>query len=223
MMRAKRAMPAAVTCAALGLLATGCLVVEGDRDAEEGVREGLEQAGAGLREAAESMRDALGELGEGMVEEPLDFRELRAWLPEELAGFRRVEREGETGGVAGLDVSRAEAVYETDGGGRITVEIVDVGAVAGPAVLGMASWLDVRVDRENDRGRERTLEYRGYPAYEEYREGRGDAAGDGEFAYIVERRFIVKVTGRDVEMEEIEDVRDAIGVEDLADRAGEEG
>lgn len=206
-----------------GLVAAGCFGGD-DQEADfENVREGLEDAAQGLGDAADAMRDAMGGMTEGTVEKPINFRELQEFLAEELGGFERASREGSTSGAMGMDVSTAKAAYEMEEGGRVEVEILDLGAVGGPALMGLAAWTNMSVDLETDRGWERTTEYEGYPVFEKFTRSGDSDRGRGEFSAFIERRFIVKVTGRDVTWTEIEDVIRDIDLDDLADLRDEEG
>ena len=166
----------------------------------------------GFREAAEKMAS-------GERVDPVDFRELKELLPEEGAGLRRVSHEGQRTGAAGFTVSMAEARYEADdGSGTIKISVTDTGGFGGIATMGMAAWLNVDMDRETDRGYERTTKYEGYPAYEEFQSWDGDL-GSAELSFFVGERFIVQLDGSDVRMD---DVKDAAGdlnrLEDLSER-----
>ena len=74
------------------------------------------------------------------------------------------------------------------------------------------------MDSENDRGFERTGKIRvggkEYPYYEKFRRTDGDK-GTCEIQLWVAERFILKVEGRDVEMEQCEDGRDEINFRKL--------
>lgn len=171
--------------------------------------------------AIEGFREAAKEMASGERVDPVDFRELKELLPEEVAGLPRVSQEGQRTGAAGFTISTAEARYEAeDGSGTIEISLTDTGGLGGLATMGMAAWLNVDVDRETDGGYERTTKYEGYPAYEEFQSWDGDI-GSAELSFIVGKRFIVQLDGSDVRMD---DVKDAAGdlslgrLEDLSDR-----
>jgi hypothetical protein len=198
----------------LGIGLFGC---GGDEGAtEESPADDFASAMEGLREAAEG-------LASGERVDPVDFRELQELLPEEVAGLRRVSREGQRSGAAGITFSIAEARYEAEAEeeyGSIEISVTDTGGLGGFAAMGMAAWLSVDVDRETDRGYERTTKYEGYPAYEEFQSREGDI-GSAELSFVVGERFIVQLDGNDVRMD---DVKDAAGdlplrrLEDLSRR-----
>lgn len=195
----------------------------GGGDADENARVDMEAPADPMAEATDAVRGAMEQMGMGsVVEQPLDFRELARQLPEELGGLPRTRNEGQTSGAMGMNVSVAEAVYETEDGGTITVSITDIGAVAGPALMGMVGWADMEIDRETDSGYERTTEYEGYPAFEQFSAYDGER-GSAEVAFLIEQRFIVGFDGERVTMEQVKQLRDDLDVDalaDLKDRSG---
>lgn len=216
-----------------GLASAGCVFI-GDSDARDEVEEARGRAheaaeafADGLSEAAEGIADAVSDIAEEWdaerrVENPIGFRELYDFLPERIGDLRRVSREGGTGGAFGFKASHAEAEYEADGGAAVDVSIVDVGALPVIGSDGFLDRLDLDVDEESDRGWARSLEYRGYPAVEEF-ERTGGNRGKGEFVWFVEGRFVIAVEGRDITADELHEVRDAIGTDGLARLRDREG
>ena len=148
-----------------------------------------------VTDAVEQMQEA----AERGPAEPVNFRELRALLPEALDGMERTEAEGATQGMGGFSVSQAEATYETaDGASEIDLSILDYGAV--PTLGMMAPWALVDVDRETSTGYERTVrmgENKGLRKYD-------TETQDGEFSLVVADRFVVQVDGDNVTDEQIE-------------------
>jgi hypothetical protein len=171
--------------------------------------------------AIEGFREAAEEMASGERADPIDFRELKELLPEEVAGLRRVSHEGQRAGAAGMTVSMAEARYEAEDGSRsIDITLTDTGGLGGLATMGMAAWLRVDMDRETDSGYERTTKYEGYPAYEEFESWDGDL-GSAELSFFVGERFIVQLEGSDVRMDDVKDAAEDLPLrrlEDLSDR-----
>ncbi|MDE2878083.1 hypothetical protein [Candidatus Palauibacter soopunensis] len=216
-----------------GLTSAGCIFV-GDsesRDEAEEVREDLRDAADDI---AASITDAVEEIGEHMtdlaeelsagalVDNPIHFREFYDVLPERAGDLRRTSREGATGGAFGFRVSAAEAEYEGRNGAEVEVAIFDIGALPVIGSEGFVEWLDLSVDQESDRGWERTIEYEGYPAIEEFRRTRGDR-GRAEFTWFIEDRFVVELEGRNLTIDELHALRDAIDTGALADMRDREG
>lgn len=136
-----------------------------------------------------AIADAMKQFNNGKEVEAIDFRELKALLPERLAGMERTSIEGEKTGMGGFKYSVAKASYEA-GDAKIEISIVDGAGFAG-VVTGMAAWSLVEVDRETDNGYERTTTINGHKAFETYDSKRKE----GQISVIVEDRFIVNIEG----------------------------
>lgn len=216
-----------------GLVPAGCIFI-GDnesRDEAEEVREDLRDAADDI---AASITDAVEEIGEhlsglaeelsaeALVDNPIHFREFYDFLPERVGDLRRISREGATAGALGFHVSAAEAEYEGSNGAEAEVSIVDTGAIPAIGSESFVEWLDLSVDEESDRGWTRTIEYEGYPAIEEFRRTRGER-GRAEFTWFVEGRFVIELDGRNLTIDELHELRDAIDTDALADLRDREG
>lgn len=131
--------------------------------------------------------------------EPVDFRELKALLPENLPGLSRTEATGQKSSALGFKSSSAEAEYGTEDGSRsVHLTITDMGSMSSWAMLGHA-WMNTEIDSETDTGYERTLKFRGYPAHERFDDQ--DGYRSGEFTVIVGQRFVITFNGNDVDMD----------------------
>ena len=136
----------------------------------------------------ETLAAELAELGPQLV----SFDKLIPLLPTSVEGFTRQSPTGETGGVAGLEMSQAEAVF-TRGDEQFTVRIVDLGSLSGATALTYAAWLSVPVNRQTTEGFERTTRYGSHPAFEQQMTGDGQVSSDVQVA--VKGRFLVSVEG----------------------------
>ena len=165
---------------------------------------------------------AVEEMTGGESVEPVDFRALKELLPETVAGWQRIEHEGQRSAAAGFTVSNASALYQPESGGytTINIEITDTGGLGGVAGMGMAAWLSMDVDRETDDGYERTTEYDGHPAYESF-QARDGEIGSAQLNIVVEKRFIVQLSGADVSMEAVKNAAAQLDLDRLADLADE--
>jgi len=148
-----------------------------------------------MQQAGEAMKQMGAALTGSMKVEPVDFRTLKEMLPESIAGMKRTAAEGSRTSVVGIASSKAEATYEDGKGGRIALEITDVGTLSGVTAMAFA-WVNVEIDKEGTSGYERTTTVAGRKAYERY-----DAASrTGELDVIVAGRFIVGAKATGVEM-----------------------
>ncbi len=165
-----------------------------------------------IDEAMDEAKNALKDLN-GNDKETVNFRELKKLLPSEVAGVERSKSSGETSGIFGIKVSHAEAEYkDNDSGKKIDIDIIDVAGM-GVAMNAMASWSSVQFDKEDEDGYERTLTYKGMKAFESY----SHKHKSGEFAILVNERFIVTVKGRKVELSDLKDALKEIDLGDLKD------
>jgi hypothetical protein len=130
--------------------------------------------------------------------EPVDFRELKALLPETLVGLKRTKSEGEKSAALGIASSKAGAQYGEEAGKRLELEIVDMGTLKGVGALAL-DWLGVSIDRESDDGYERTSMFEGCRMHEEF----SKSSGRGATTLIVADRFIVKAEGTGLSAEEM--------------------
>ncbi|RME94960.1 MAG: hypothetical protein D6772_13845 [Bacteroidetes bacterium] len=160
-----------------------------------------------IDEVERSVEDAMKQLGEslditinsedGEAVEVMDFRELKAIMPERLLGMDRSSHVGEKKGAFGIVISQAKAKYQ-DEDRYLEIQVVD-GGDAAIAKLAGAAWTTVEVDRETDHGYERTTMIDGYKAYEKY-----DSQQErGTIKWLYKDRYIVSIEGRGVTAKEI--------------------
>ncbi|MFT5764684.1 MAG: hypothetical protein ACI8X3_002115 [Saprospiraceae bacterium] len=173
----------------------------------------------GLAGALSQIEDAVGNLQDesDTKKKPLNFRKLKELLPESTSGFSRTSSSGESTGMAGFNVSTAKAKYE-DGDKKVDVDIVDAGGI-GMAMMGLAAWSMVEIDKESDNGFERTTTYKGNKAFEKCDNERC------EFSVFVAKRFIMTIKGRgkNITIDDLHDIANGIGLDNLEDLKDEEG
>ena len=75
--------------------------------------------------------------------------------------------------------------------------------------MGMAAWANLSIDKEDSNGYERTTKIDGHKAYEKY----NTKSERGEVSIFFKERFIVKVEGRKVKMEDIIEVAKEIDLD----------
>ncbi len=176
--------------------------VENTGGPKTGIGQAMEGMGA-LKDMAEQMEEAANTA----PAEPVNHRVLAEMLPEEAAGFAQTETSGETNSMGGAySISERSATYQTEGeDGRIVLKVMDLGGLPSVAMFG-APWAMMDVDKETGTSYERTITYqdhRGYRKYDTERRG-------GELSVLVAGRYIVTVTGRDVEDEQMEEALQAV-------------
>jgi len=148
-----------------------------------------------------------GALGGSHRAEVVNFKALTAMLPESLPGMKRTNLRGESQGALGVKTASAEADYEGDHGAGVHIEISDVSGVSG--LLDVAGSLVQDTTSESSSGFERNQAIGGRRVHEKY-----DAtAKSGDLSVIVAKRFAVDVSGKQVDMDALEQ---ALGRVDLA-------
>lgn len=185
-----------VVMLALAVVCSGCM-----RKKRQEMKEGLRQMQAAaeqMQKAAPAMEQAakaMEEAANAAPVEPVDFRELKALLPEELPGLKRTEASGEKNGAMGMVISQANAQYSSDEGASIRVKIQDMGGMSGFAAMAQFGWAMQEVDRETETGYEKTVMIGGNKALEKYdRESKS-----GDIQIMVKSRFMVEIDGSDIE------------------------
>ncbi|BBM69463.1 hypothetical protein [Rhodothermus marinus] len=172
-----------------------------------------------LREVLRSMdlavlEEMAKELGEAKAE-LTDFRVLKEMLPESIDGLKRVEASGERSSAMGIQISQASATYR-DGDREVRVKISDMGSMQ--QIMGFAAaWMRQEIDRENERGYERTTRYQGHPAYEKM-ERLDDGTTHATLQVVVRDRYMIELEGTNVSMDVL---RSALEQIDLSRLEGE--
>jgi len=163
-------------------------VEQAARQMGEAARQGdVQQVGEAIRKMGTALSNSIDV-------EPVDYRMLKDLLPESIAGLRRTGAEGTRTNVVGISSSKAQATYGDGKGGRIELEIIDVGTLSGVTAMAFA-WVNVEIDKESDGGYERTTTLGGRKAYERY----DGSARTGALDVIVASRFVVGVKATGVE------------------------
>lgn len=187
----------------------GLVSCGGSKEEEEAAKEEPKNAVDALQQYADKAK----EMGDKKTVDPIDFRELKALLPETTAGLKRTEATGEKTGAMGFTVSMAKGSFGNDAGGSIRIEIVDTGGIAGMATMAMAAWSMADIDKETSTGYEKTTKIEGYKAFEKYdNEGK-----NGEINVLVADRFVVNVHGDNVSVDQMKESIKDIDLGKLAD------
>ncbi|TNE62114.1 MAG: hypothetical protein EP344_05290 [Bacteroidetes bacterium] len=168
----------------------------GQSEAEAQLQEGGEAAADAISQAEKAIKDVQG--GHADVT-PVPFRKLKELLPEELQGLPRTSHSGESTGAMGMKFSMAEARYAKDDK-KIAVKLVDAGGI-GIAAMSMAAWSNMELDREDDRGYERTSNWGSYKAYERCRTGENYC----DFKLFSKEGIIVELEGTNISMDDLKE------------------
>jgi hypothetical protein len=157
--------------------------------------------------AAAAAVEGLGTLlGGGRRVDPIGIDQLKPFVPDNFAGLPKTGSSAEKNGIAGLMVSKAQASYSDGAQKHVTLELSDTGGASG--LMGLAGWIGVQGEKEDDNGSERTEKVNGRLVHEKV----SKRGGTNEFAVVLGDRFVVSATGRGVELGEL---KAAVGGLDL--------
>ena len=172
---------------------------------EEVTVQGLENA---INSLQEKLSEAIDETADGGGE-VVDFRTLKAKLPNKINRMKRIHAEGEKTGAFGIKVSKANATYEDDNR-KLEVEILDTGGM-GFAKIGLAAYAQIEIDKESDYGFERTYtedEVKYHVKYDQRNQ-------EGFFKAFVDERFFVNIEGWGIDAADLEKAMRSIGPKSL--------
>lgn len=162
-----------------------------------------------LENFAESMKNLSESFNEGKKVNPVDFRDLKSLLPEQIGILKRTNASGEKSSAMGINISKADADYrEEQGNKRIDIEITDLGSVTGLSAFAAYGWYMTEIDIETDDGYEKTFTYKGNKGYEKY----NNKYQNGDISVLVAKRFVVEINGDNVSMDEMKAALDMIDI-----------
>jgi hypothetical protein len=167
----------------------------------------MEKAGKAVEDSAQAQGGvpsgaAIGQLVGAVVGgakggEALPTDQMKAFLPQTLAGLPRTNIAAERNNAMGIQVSEASADYSDGAGRNLALEITDTGGAQG--FVALAAWANVEQEREWDGGYERDYRADGRMVHERW----DKANSSGEYGVIVGQRFSVKVSGNAASMDEL--------------------
>jgi hypothetical protein len=188
----------------------GCGKSSENQPNEKQKSESEEKTGVkGLDDFVDNMKEMQKNMEEGKKHEVVDFRELKALLPESIGDLKRKNAQGEKNSTMGFTISHAEADYSNeDGSQNINIDITDMSGASGLAGMAAWGWTMAEIDKETETGYEKTSKYKGHKAYEKY----DNEYQDGSIEVLVSGRFMVSVQGNNVPMQIVKNAMDEIDI-----------
>lgn len=157
--------------------------------------EAAKKSGDPNAQAAAAMAGLGAILGGGKKVDPIAIDQLKPFIPETFAGLAKLSSNAEKTGAMGMMVSKAQASYGDRGQKSVSLDISDTGGASG--MLGLAGWMGVQGEKEDDNGFEHTKTENGRMVHEK---GSKRVGGNNEFTIVLGGRFIVSAKGRSVDL-----------------------
>jgi hypothetical protein len=136
----------------------------------------------------------------------VDFRELKALLPGQIADLPRMEAGGKKTGAFGAHISTAEGNYGAADGPKLDLKITDLGAMGPLGAMAGLGWMSAEIDSEGDSGYERTADYHGNKALEKY----SAKTKSGTATIMVGGRFLIEIEGEKIEPSQLKAAAESI-------------
>ncbi len=143
---------------------------------------------------------------------PVSYKVLLGYLPQSLDDMTAQEPEGETTSAGQWQYSQAKVVFRsTDGSRSAHVGVFDYAHIP-MLYLPYQMMLRMKVSRESTKGYERTVEVKGFPAFEKWDKG----TGESEISVMVGDRFVVTTSTRGSGEGSARKIVEGIDLKDLA-------
>lgn len=168
-------------------------------------------------EQMQQMQKALGAIaaaGAQGAKPVVDFREIKALLPKELAGGYQAEEgypKGQKSGAMGMAIAEAEGRYQK-GDSSLSVKVSDISGLGAMGAMAHAAWASAEIDNESDDGYEKTTLIDGQKALEKY----NVKDQDGELQVFVDHRFMVEIRGHNAKMDDMKAALKTVDLKKLA-------
>lgn len=162
-----------------------------------------------LENFSENMQKLSESFTEGKKVNPVDFRDLKSLLPEQIGNLKRTNASGEKTSAMGINISKAEADYTDEANNKkLDIEVTDLGSISGLTAFGAYGWYMADIDKETEEGYEKTFLYKGNKGYEKY----NNKYQDGNLSVLVAKRFVVEINGNNVSMDEMKSALDMLNI-----------
>lgn len=143
--------------------------------------------------------------------EPLTNDELKAWLPDDIDGMKRISYKA--GQMGMVQIASVEAEYANEDKSRkFKVEVIDgAGAMGSAATMGMRMMFSQDFEEETEYKTRKTVTKKGVKAIEEYQKDNNRTT----IEFMKNERFYIKATGTNMSVDETWDAVDELDAGDL--------
>ncbi|MRT15602.1 hypothetical protein F3C99_01355 [Vitellibacter sp. q18] len=181
-----------------------------DNPVSKKIRE-TKEAVSNTSNAVEEMTKMQDDIKELQETTPLTNEELKAWLPEEVNGMKRISYKAGQAGMMGI--ASIEAAYANeDKSKKFSINIIDgAGQVGAAATMSIRMVMSQDFEEENEDGSRKTVTKNGTKAIEEYRAGNNNST----IQLMEDNRFYLEAKGTNMDIDETWDAIDEIDLEKL--------
>lgn len=143
--------------------------------------------------------------------EPLTNEELKAWLPDNINGMKRIAYKA--GQMGMVQIASIEATYATeDKSQKFKIELIDgAGQMGTAATAAMRLMFSQDFEEESEYKTRRSVTNNGVKAIEEYRKNNNNSS----IEFMKNDRFYIKATGTNMNLDETWDAIEELEAEDL--------
>jgi hypothetical protein len=185
------------------------------------VNKKIQETTEGLSNVNKAVKE-LNKMQEGVTElqetTPLTNDDLKAWLPDNVKGMKRIAYKA--GQMAVMQIASIEATYANEDKSKtFKVEVIDgAGALGATATAGMRMLFSQDFEEEDEYKTKRTTKRKGIKAIEEYRKSKSEDKelnSRSTIEFMQEERFYIKATGTNMNIDDTWDAIDDLDVDDL--------
>lgn len=192
------------------VLCTSLFIACKDNPVSKKIKETKQQV-SNSKEAFKELNQMQDDIEELKNTTPLTNEELKAWLPEEINGMKRVGYKAGQGSY--MNLAMVEATYASeDKSRRFKVEVMDgAGEMGAAATAGMRLLFSQDFEEETEYKTRRTVKKDGMKAVEEYHKNNNKST----IQFMQDNRFYINATGTNMTLEETWDAIEEIDPDDL--------
>jgi hypothetical protein len=166
--------------------------------------DGKTTATVDLTDAASKVEDWKKKMEEMQKLPALSTDQLKAMLPEELAGMKRTRFSANSM----MGFGNAEATYRGDDDKEIKLNIIDCAGVAGAGYFNMMFMANMQRESEDENGYEKTIDFNGSRAYEKYSKYNDEYT----LTYPASDRLLVSVEGQKTGLDAVKSVAQGLNL-----------
>jgi len=163
------------------------------------------------KNAVNEMKNIQEDMTKLQEETPLTNDELKAWLPDEIDGMKRISYKA--GHMSMLQLSSIEATYANeDKSKKIKIEVIDgAGPTGSASITGFKMMFSQDFEEESETKIHRSAKRDGKKVIEEFRKNRNNS----NIQYMENDRFFIKGHGTNMDLDETWDAIKKFKTEDL--------